>query len=91
MIMIQDYTNSVFEILAGFFVLLNCREVIKDKSVKGVNVVSIMFFTIWGIWNLYYYPFLEQWMSFVGGLFVTSANAAWIILILIYKRKEEVK
>lgn len=86
---IPDLINGLFEASAGFFVLAHCRRVIKDKLVKGVSIIATIFFTSWGFWNLYYYPYLDQWLSFIGGLFIVSANTLWVILMLYYKRREE--
>jgi len=86
MINLPDLINGIFEFSAGFFVLNHCRVVIKEKAVKGVSIISIVFFTSWGYWNLYYYPHLEQWLSFLGGLFIVVANSIWVVLLIKYKR-----
>lgn len=85
--MIPDLINGLFEAAGGFFVLNHCRVLSKDKKVKGVSILSTVFFTSWGVWNLYYYPHLGQWLSFVGGLFIVLANSLWIGLMLKYKDK----
>jgi hypothetical protein len=85
-----DMVNGIFETLAGVMVSLHCWQLYKDKMVRGVNLFATMFFTSWGIWNLYYYPSLHQWFSFVGGLAVVTANVVWVWLMIYYKRKEAV-
>ena len=82
-----DLINGSFECLAGFFVLLHCKKVINDKQVKGVSILATVFFTSWGFWNLYYYPHLNQILSFIGGLFIVSANCLWVTLMIYYSRK----
>ena len=82
---IPDLINGSFELLAGFFLLNNCFQVIKDKSVAGVSIISVMFFTLWGFWNLYYYPHLNQMISFFGGLLIVIANTFWVVLLLKYR------
>lgn len=84
---IPDLINGSFEFLAGFFVLNHCRMVLKDKAVAGVSIISIVFFTLWGFWNLYYYPHLDQLWSFYGGMFIVTANTLWVILLIKYKNK----
>lgn len=86
--MIADIVNGLFEATAGLFVINNCRCLLRDKSVKGVSVLSTGFFTAWGIWNLYYYPSLSQWMSFFGGLLIVVSNVLWIILAIRYRELE---
>ena len=78
----QDATNAAYELFAGLFVLNHSRVLLKDKQVKGVSIISCAFFTSWGFWNLYYYPHLNQWLSFIGGLSITLANSIWVILLI---------
>lgn len=86
--MLADYINGAFELLGGLFVLNHCRAVVRDKAVAGVSIISTIFFTSWGVWNLYYYPSLNQWASFVGGLFIVAANMVWIGLMLKYRKSK---
>ena len=83
--MINDVVNGSFELLGGFMILNHCRAVWRDKAVAGVSILSTVFFTMWGFWNLYYYPSLDQWWSFVGGLMIVGANILWIALLLKYR------
>ena len=78
--------NGSFELFGGLFILNHCRTVIKDKAVKGVSIISTVFFMLWGIWNVYYYPSLDQWWSFCGGLVICAANFLWIGLMIYYDR-----
>ena len=82
---LPDLFNGSFEALGGFFLLNHCRQAYKDKSVAGVSITSVAFFTAWGVWNLYYYPHLNQPLSFVGGLFIVAANVLWVSLLLKYR------
>lgn len=81
-----DFINGSFESLAGLFVLLSCWRAYKDKKVKGISILMIMFFTIWGFWNLYYYPSLNQFWSLIGGISVVSANTLYVILLIYYRK-----
>lgn len=79
-----DAINASFELLAGLFVLNHCRVLHQHKLVRGVSLDSVGFFTLWGIWNLYYYPTLNQPMSFWGGICVCAANAFYLGMALYY-------
>lgn len=79
-----DFINGCFECIGGLLTFLSCFRLYKDKEVKGVSLVPLLFFTMWGFWNLYYYPSLDQWMSFVGGLIIVLANTIWISLAVYY-------
>jgi hypothetical protein len=80
-----DFINGLFEAFAGLFVLNHCRVLYAHKQVRGVSLASVAFFTLWGIWNLYYYPALGQPMSFYGGLFVVAANAFYVGMMVHYR------
>jgi hypothetical protein len=84
--LILDLINGLFELSAGFFVLNHCRVLLQDKEARGVSLASIVFFTLWGFWNLIYYPALGQMASFIGGVFVVLANAFYTFLMLFYRR-----
>jgi len=84
----QDLANAIKEVVAGLFCWNNVRLLIRDKEVKGVSILTIAFFSLWGYWNLYYYPWLNQILSFIGGLVVVSANTTWVILAVYYTRKK---
>ena len=81
-----DATNGLFECLGGWFVVLNIWKLLKDKQVKGIHWGSTFFFTTWGLWNLWYYPHLGQWVSFAGGVFICTANIVWAVLRIYYNR-----
>ena len=89
--MLADFTNGMFEILGGLMILNHCRVVIKDKAVAGVSVLSTAFFTSWGFWNLYYYPSLDQWWSFAGGIAIAAANLLWVALLIKYRARANLK
>jgi hypothetical protein len=85
---IPDLVNGLFEVFGGIAIWLNVKAILKDREVKGINWLTTVFFTTWGFWNLYYYPSLDQWASFWGGLVIVSGNSAWIYLVIKYKWQE---
>lgn len=87
----QDFFNGSFELLGSIAIWLHVVQLMKDKEVKGVSWWAFAFFFSWGIWNLYYYPHLNQWASFFGGLFIVAANGTWLWLALKYKDNKGVK
>lgn len=80
-----DTINGGFELLAGFFVLNHCRVLHAHKQARGVSLASVLFFTLWGLWNLYYYPSLHQPLSYYGGWFVVAANALYVGMMIGYR------
>ena len=84
---IPDLINGCFEISAGILLWLNVRKLLKDKQLRGITILPTLVFGLWGFWNLYYYPYLKQMISFVGGISVVAANTTWVILAIYYYRK----
>ena len=85
---IPDIINGCFEGFGSAFIWLHIRQVLKDKKVAGVSIIATAFFFSWGIWNLYYYPQLGQWVSFLGGLLIVISNAIWVFLLMKYRHNK---
>lgn len=83
----KDAINGTFELSAGFFVLNHCRVLYRHKEARGVSLLSVIFFTVWGLWNPYYYSALNQPLSFYGGLFVCAANALYVGMMVSYRSR----
>lgn len=75
---IFDMVNSSFEFIGSIANIPDLIRIRKDKRVKGVYWPARVFFVVWGSWNLLYYPSLQQWWSFYGGIAITLTNAIWI-------------
>lgn len=80
----NDLANGLFELLGAVFLTLNVKQLIHDKQSKGIHWWSSIFFTSWGIWNLWYYPTLSQWYSFAGGVLLAIVNVIWLALRVYY-------
>src|SRR5437879_3356354 len=88
---LTDVINGAFELYGGVFVLMNVKQLLHDKQVRGIHWGSTIFFTTWGLWNTWYYPHLNQRLSFYGGIFICLANIVWLALRIKYstRRKPE--
>lgn len=85
----QDVVNGLFETLGGFFIMFSCVKLLRQKKVRGVSLVHVTYSTGWGFWNLYYYPFLNQRLSTIGGSIVAIVNILWLVMLIFYIRKEK--
>ena len=81
-----DLTNGLFELIGSIFLFVNVFRLWIDKKIRGLYWPFSIFFTLWGFWNLYYYPTIGQMFSFVGGIFMSVANLAWIYLAIKYRK-----
>ena len=86
---IPDAINGSLELSGGCMQMLNIARLRRDKKVRGVTWSVTAFFATWGLWNCFYYPHLDQWLSFTGGLAVTSTNLIWVAMAIYYQRQEE--
>lgn len=86
--MTPDQINGAFEAAGALFTFMNIVRLHRDKMVRGVHWLPIAFFTSWGFWNLYYYPHLDQWWSFAGGIGIVVFNTIWLAQMWYYIREE---
>lgn len=80
--------NASFEAGAGLAVLAHCARLYVDKEARGLSIPAVLFFAVWGGWNIFYYPHLGQFWSLAGGIFVTLANLIYLALLVTYSRHD---
>lgn len=85
---IPDLINGLLECGGGVFISMSIVKLHRDRLVRGVAWQASAFFTAWGFYNLYFYPHLDQWLSFLGCGLTTFANVIWFGQIIYYKRRE---
>lgn len=78
----QDLVNGLFECGGAVSCWLNALALYRSKSIKGVYWPVFGFYSLWGLWNLVYYPSLGQWLSFFAGIVLCAGNVAWTLLAL---------
>lgn len=83
-----DLINSLFELGGIFFCLGHIRQINRDKSVAGVYIPAVVFFSSWGYWNIVYYSSLNQWFSLSAGTVLALFNTYWAYLLYKYKNNE---
>lgn len=86
--MSPDLGNGLFEAGGAICIWMNVRRLWIDRQVKGIASATVWFFWSWGLWNLFYYPSLDQWLSFWAGAVLQSGNFAWLVMLLWIKRQE---
>jgi hypothetical protein len=81
-----DGINGVFEFVGSLLIWINVRALYHDKEFKGVRIGPTAFFFCWGLWNLFFYPHLGQYLSFAGGVSMVIANLVWVAQMVYYGR-----
>jgi hypothetical protein len=88
--MTLDMINGLIELCGAMMLSNNIFALHRDKEIKGIHWSSTVFFTLWGIFNLFYYPSLDQWYSFFGGIAIVVVNTIWLSMIIYYKTRKDV-
>lgn len=84
--MSNDLINALFEVGGAITIFMNIMKLYKDKKIRGVLWPIWVFYTLWGFWNIYYYPSLGQNLSFYAGIVLVSGNLWWCLLTLKYRK-----
>lgn len=82
---LPDIINGIFEFGIGVFQYRNVQLIRKQREIKGVHWSITAWTSIWGLYNLYYYPSLSQWFSFSGGILIATMNITWLAHALYYE------
>lgn len=82
-----DLVNAIFEAAGSLVVWGNVIRTNRDQGYAGVHPGYVALFLAWGFWNLYFYPHLDQWWSFLAGLSVVAANLTWMAAMWRWGRK----
>ena len=85
--MTPDKINATFEMLGGCFLWLSVRALYRARGFKGVHWAQMTLYTLWGAFNLWFYPAIGQWWSFAFGINVFLANFTWAIMAIYFHMK----
>lgn len=83
-----DVFNGVLQVCGAGFVVISIVKLNGDRLVRGVSWLHVGFFTVWGYWNLFYFPHLGQWVSFAGALVIVLANTIWMGQLIYWSWRE---
>jgi hypothetical protein len=71
---------------ASSFIVLNVIQLYKDKQVRGVSLISLSFFSVWGSWQIYYFWNIDQFWSLAGTVALAMTNIIWATMAIYYSR-----
>ncbi len=86
--LLSDITMGLIQVISAGFLSKSVWMLYQAKIVRGVSAVTVAFWVAWGLWDLYYFPSLNQWWAFSGGVIVTLMNALYVGLIVRYNYRE---
>ena len=79
----MDEINSFFISVASIFYFLNLLKLYKDKEVKGISILSIVFFSTWNFWTLYF--FWDTEFSLTRNAYIAVAISNFLYLSLLFR------
>jgi hypothetical protein len=80
-----DLITGVFSTGGALCLLFHCRALLHDKSVRGVSLIPVWWWFLWGIWNLHYFYVLHQPFSFYTSILVLVLTLVRLCLMIHYK------
>ena len=81
-----DIINGLFEFGGAIALSRNVWITYKAKEVKGISIISTIWFSLWGYFNCCFYPSLGQHWSFIAGVLVATINTIWVGQMIWYKK-----
>jgi len=84
--MTPDLGNAIFEFGGALTIWKAVHQLYQDKKIRGVWWPAWLFYAAWGIWNLWYYPTLGQWWSFLSGIVLVIGNITWCVMAHRYRK-----
>lgn len=84
-----DLINGLFEFAGAVAGVYQIWVLHKHKKVRGFAPLAYLYFTAWGMWNCFYYPHLDQWVSLVGTIAITLSNGIYAAQAVYYIRREK--
>lgn len=82
-----DLINGLFEFAGALAGGINIVTLLKHKQARGFAPLAYFYFTAWGLWNCFYYPHLNQWISLLGTIAITISNGAYAGLAVYFIRR----
>ena len=79
-----DIVNSFLKYISGFFIIPTIIELYNTENAEGVSWIHVGFFSLWGVWNLYYFWNLDQKLSALANVFLILMNTTWLVMLLYY-------
>lgn len=76
----QDIVNAVYEIGGTAATVVNIRTLLRDRIIRGMHWAATTFFFSWGVWNLYYYSHLDQFVSMLAASTLAVSNCVYLLL-----------
>lgn len=82
--MSPDLINGGFELLSSAMMVPSIIRAWRARKITGVHWTMPVFFVLWGVWNIFYYPHLGQWFSLLGAIMLLITNSLWLMLVVAF-------
>ncbi|BDD79864.1 hypothetical protein [Burkholderia phage FLC9] len=89
-----DMINACLELAGATLRSIDCIKLYRAKRFQGGSLWTALFFFLWGLFNIVYYPSFNQTYSWAAAIALTVVNGLWISMAVFYNRrysKQQVK
>jgi cation transport ATPase len=80
----MDQANACLEMGGAFLRTLDCIKLFQDKRFSGGHLGTALYFLGWGVFNVFFYPSLNQVWSFWAAIVLMVMNGLWFVMALYY-------
>ena len=84
----QDLINALFGVFASVLSYQNVREAKEHNEIKGMHWYSTSFFTLWAIYQLYFYYMLGLYWSMLGSVCIIAIDVYWLYLFWSFRQSD---
>jgi len=79
-----DQMNAAFELGGAFLRTLDCVKLFQAKRFMGGHLGTALYFLLWGVFNVFFYPSLHQEWSFWAAIALMTINGVWFVMAVHY-------
>lgn len=80
----MDQANAALEMGGAFLRTLDCIKLFQHKRFVGGHLGTALYFLLWGVFNVFFYPSLNQVWSFWAALALMVINGLWFVMAVYY-------
>jgi hypothetical protein len=80
----MDQANACLEMGGAFLRTLDCIKLFQDKRFSGGHLGTALYFLGWGVFNVFFYPSLNQVWSFWAAIALMAMNGLWFVMAVHY-------
>lgn len=82
--MLVDQITGGFQFFASIFIMLNIRALLKSREMKGISLLTIVFYNLWDFWGVYMFYRIGNSYSMWTAVAITVVYTTWSCLVFYF-------